>query len=75
MQCRNRLVRFWNYITNQRKTQFFALLEIIYRKHQNLEDMERIFEPFYTKKAMDRSGTGLGMVLVWGTIYDNGSGD
>ncbi len=28
-------------------------------------DMERIFEPFYTKKMMGRSGTGLGMSVVW----------
>ena len=24
------------------------------------QDLERIFEPFYTKKVMDRSGTGFG---------------
>ena len=30
------------------------------------EDMDRIFEPFYTKKKMGRSGTGLGMAVVWG---------
>ncbi len=35
------------------------------------EDMERIFEPFYTKKKMGRSGTGLGMALVWGTVKDH----
>jgi PAS domain S-box-containing protein len=35
------------------------------------EDMERIFEPFYTKKAMGRSGTGLGMAVVWGTVQDH----
>ncbi len=35
------------------------------------EDLERIFEPFYTKKAMGRSGTGLGMALVWGTVKDH----
>ena len=35
------------------------------------DDMERIFEPFFTKKAMGRSGTGLGMALVWGTIQDH----
>jgi CheY-like chemotaxis protein len=35
------------------------------------EDMERIFEPFYTKKKMGRSGTGLGMAVVWGTIKDH----
>jgi len=35
------------------------------------EDRERIFEPFYTKKAMGRSGTGLGMAVVWGTVKDH----
>jgi signal transduction histidine kinase len=34
-------------------------------------DMERIFEPFYTKKVMGRSGTGLGMAVVWGTMKDH----
>ncbi|MGD8256311.1 MAG: ATP-binding protein [Desulfobacterales bacterium] len=35
------------------------------------EDIERVFEPFYTKKAMGRSGTGLGMAVVWGTVKDH----
>jgi two-component system, cell cycle sensor histidine kinase and response regulator CckA len=35
------------------------------------EDSQRIFEPFYTKKAMGRSGTGLGMAVVWGTVKDH----
>lgn len=35
------------------------------------EDMDRIFEPFYTKKRMGRSGTGLGMAVVWGTVRDH----
>ena len=35
------------------------------------EDLDRIFEPFYTKKAMGRSGTGLGMAVVWGTVKDH----
>jgi two-component system cell cycle sensor histidine kinase/response regulator CckA len=35
------------------------------------EDVERIFEPFFTKKVMGRSGTGLGMAVVWGTIRDH----
>ena len=34
-------------------------------------DMERIFEPFYSKKVMGRSGTGLGMAVVWGTVKDH----
>ncbi len=34
------------------------------------EDMDKIFEPFYTKKRMGRSGTGLGMAVVWGTVKD-----
>ena len=34
-------------------------------------DKERIFEPFYTKKVMGRSGTGLGMAVVWGTVKDH----
>ena len=29
------------------------------------EDLQHIFEPFYTKKVMGRSGTGLGMAVVW----------
>lgn len=35
------------------------------------EDQEKIFEPFFTKKAMGRSGTGLGMAVVWGTVQDH----
>ena len=35
------------------------------------EDINRIFEPFYTKKVMGRSGTGLGMAVVWGTVKDH----
>ncbi len=35
------------------------------------EDMRRIFEPFYTKKVMGRSGTGLGLAVVWGTVKDH----
>lgn len=35
------------------------------------DDLRRIFEPFYTKKVMGRSGTGLGMAVVWGTVQDH----
>ena len=35
------------------------------------EDLEHIFEPFYSKKVMGRSGTGLGLAVVWNTIQDH----
>ncbi len=35
------------------------------------KDLPHIFEPFYTKKVMGRSGTGLGMAVVWGSIQDH----
>lgn len=35
------------------------------------EDLNRIFEPFYTKKVLGRSGSGLGMAVVWGTVKDH----
>ncbi len=34
-------------------------------------DIKHIFEPFYTKKNMGISGTGLGMTVVWGTVKDH----
>ncbi len=34
-------------------------------------DLEKIFEPFHTKKKMGRSGTGLGMTVVWNTVKDH----
>jgi PAS domain S-box-containing protein len=36
------------------------------------DDLRRIFEPFFSRKKMGRSGTGLGMAVVWGTIKDHG---
>ncbi|BBO84404.1 hypothetical protein DSCO28_49700 [Desulfosarcina ovata subsp. sediminis] len=35
------------------------------------KDIQRIFEPFYSKKVMGHSGTGLGMAVVWGTVKDH----
>jgi CheY-like chemotaxis protein len=35
------------------------------------EDLKRIFEPFFSKKVMGRSGTGLGMTVVWSTVKDH----
>ena len=34
-------------------------------------DLQRIFEPFYTKKVMGRSGTGLGLAVVWNVVQDH----
>ena len=34
-------------------------------------NLKRIFEPFYTRKVMGRSGTGLGLAVVWGTVKDH----
>ena len=38
----------------------------------NQEDLTKIFEPFYTKKKLGRSGTGLGMTLIWSTVKEQG---
>ena len=35
------------------------------------KDLKRIFEPFYTKKGMGLSGTGLGMTVIWASIKDH----
>ncbi|GBC62094.1 hypothetical protein DENIS_3057 [Desulfonema ishimotonii] len=35
------------------------------------KNLHRIFEPFYTRKTMGRSGTGLGLAVVWNTIHDH----
>ncbi len=35
------------------------------------DNLERIFEPFFTKKTIGRSGTGLGLTVVWNTVQDH----
>ncbi len=35
------------------------------------EHLGKIFEPFYSKKKMGRSGTGLGTAVIWGTVKDH----
>jgi PAS domain S-box-containing protein len=34
-------------------------------------NLKKIFEPFFSTKEMGRSGTGLGMAVVWGTVKDH----
>ncbi len=34
-------------------------------------DREHIFEPFYSTKVMGKSGTGLGLTVVWNTVQDH----
>jgi len=35
------------------------------------EDLSRIFEPYYSKKKMESSGSGLGLAVVYGIIKDH----
>ncbi len=35
------------------------------------ESLSHIFEPFYSNKKLGRSGTGLGMAIVWNAIKDH----
>lgn len=58
----------YNYINNG----YYAVLTV---KDNGIgileEDIDRIFEPFYTKKFLGRSGTGLGLSIVWNTVKDH----
>ncbi len=35
------------------------------------EHQKKIFDPFFTQKEMGRSGTGLGLAVVWNTVQDH----
>lgn len=36
------------------------------------EEIDHIFDPFYTTKVMGKSGTGLGLSIVWKIVQDHG---
>jgi len=35
------------------------------------EDLEHIFDPYFTRKKLGHSGTGLGLTVVWNTVHDH----
>jgi PAS domain S-box-containing protein len=35
------------------------------------KNLKKIFEPFFTRKQMGKSGTGLGLTIVWNTAKDH----
>jgi CheY-like chemotaxis protein len=50
----------------------YAVLSVSDNGHGiSAKDLDKIFEPFYTKKIMGKSGTGLGLAVVWGTVKDH----
>jgi len=52
----------------------YAVLEVIDTgTGMSQEEMEKVFEPFYSKKVLGKSGTGLGMTVVWGVVKDHES--
>ncbi len=35
------------------------------------QNIEQIFEPFFTRKVLGKSGTGLGLAIVWNTMHNH----
>lgn len=50
----------------------YVVLEVIdHGSGISPEQLDKIFTPFYSSKKMGKSGTGLGMAVVWGTVKDH----
>lgn len=69
-----------NYYVNERQTALTDIPEGEYVRLRVSDDGKgivpelhtRIFEPFFSKKELRRSGSGLGLAVVWGTLQDHG---
>ena len=50
----------------------YTVLEVSDTGHGiSKEDVDRIFDPFYSRKILGRKGTGLGLAVVWNIIQDH----
>jgi len=49
----------------------YALLTVAHTGGISEQHIDRIFEPFYTRKVMGRKGTGLELTVVWYTAADH----
>jgi len=51
----------------------YVILEVRDNGHGiSKQDLPHIFDPFYSKKVLGRSGTGLGLAVVLNTVHDHG---
>jgi CheY-like chemotaxis protein len=54
-----------------RKGEYVALTVADTGRGIAAEDIDKIFEPSYTKQSMGKRGTGMGLAIVWGTVKDH----
>jgi signal transduction histidine kinase len=69
--CRRQLDKSFNGYESIPSGDYFVLSVMDNGDGIDQKDLEHIFEPFYTKKKMGRSGTGLGLAVVWGSVKDH----
>ena len=56
---------------SRQKRMFSKIIIADTGKGINTEEMNHIFEPFYSTKVLGRSGTGLGLTIVWNTMQEH----